>query len=83
MHRELKAVLVLVDQAFDLEEVILLEGVEDLFNVVPHLGFDLAAAIAESERQIRLAGLLGFDLLGNHDEARGDDLVFLARRNRK
>ena len=73
----LEAVLVFVDQALDLEEVILLEGVENFFDVVPHLGFDLAAAVAEGERQIGLAGFLGLDLLGDHDKSGGDDLVFV------
>ncbi len=76
---ELEAVLVLVDEALDLEEVVLLEGVEDFFDVVPHFGFELAAAVAESEREIGLAGFLGLDLLADDDEAGGDDLVFVAR----
>ena len=76
---ELKAVLVLVDEALDLEEVILLERVEDLFDVVPHFGFELAAAVPESERQVGLPGFLGLDLFADDDEARGDDLVFVAR----
>ena len=75
---ELETLLVFVDEALDFEEVVLLEGVEDLFDVVPHLGFELAAAIAESEREIGLAGLLGLDLLGDDYEAGGDDLVFVA-----
>ncbi len=76
---ELKAVLVLVDETFDLEEVILLEGVENFFDVVPHFGFELAAAVAEREREVRLAGLLGLDLLADDDEGRGNDLVLLSR----
>src|SRR5271165_6769868 len=76
---ELEAVFVFVDEALDLEEVILLEGVEDFFDVVPHFGFELAAAIAESEGQVRLASLLGLDLLAHDDEARSDDLVLVAR----
>src|ERR1700678_3453520 len=45
---ELEAALVFVDQALDLEKVILLEDVEHLFHVVPHLGLELAAAVPES-----------------------------------
>ena len=77
VDRELEAVLVFVDQAFDLEEVVLLEGIEDFLDVVPHFGFELAAAIAESECEVRLAGFLGLDLLGDDDESRGDDFVFV------
>src|SRR5208337_5139075 len=50
---ELEAVLVLVDQTLDFEEVILLESLEDLLDVVPHFGFDLAAAVPESEGEVR------------------------------
>src|SRR5882762_3112540 len=60
---ELETILVLVDEALNFEEVVLLEDVNELFDVVPHLGFDLAGAVAESERQIGLAGLLRLDLL--------------------
>ena len=77
MDGELEAVLVLVDQAFDLDEVILLEAVDGVLDVVPHLGFDVAAAIAEGQSQIGLAALLGFDLLGDDDEGRSDDLVLV------
>ena len=66
---ELKAVLVLVDEAFDLKEIVLLEGVEDFFDVIPHFGFELAAAVAESEREVGLAGFLGLDLLADDDES--------------
>ena len=72
MDGELEAVLVLVEQAFDLEKVVLFEGVDGILDVVPHLGFDLAAAVAQSERQVRLAGFLGLDLLADDNEA-GDD----------
>src|ERR1700683_1197746 len=77
VDRELKAVLILVDEAFDLEEVILLESFENFVDVVPHFGFELAAAVAEGERQVTLAGLLGFDLLAHDDESRSDDLILL------
>ena len=75
---ELKTVSVLVDQAFDLEEVVLLEGIEHFFHVVPHLGFELPAAVAESKSEIRLTGFLGLDLFADHDKVGSDDLVFVA-----
>ena len=46
MDGELEALLVFVDQALGLDKVVLLEGFEDFFNVVPHFGFELSAAIA-------------------------------------
>ena len=77
VNRELKTILVLVDEPFDLEKVVLLEGEDEFVDVIPHLGFDLAAAIGQDQRQIRLAIFLGLHLLRRHDEAGGDDLVFL------
>ena len=75
---ELEAVLVLVDEAFDFDEVVLVEGVKGVLNVVPHLGFELAAAVPEGEGEIGLAGLLRLNLLRDDHEAGSDDLVFLA-----
>ncbi len=69
MNRELETLLVFVDEAFDFEEVVLLEGLEDFFDVVPHFGFELAAAVAESEGEVGLSGLLRLDLLGDNDES--------------
>jgi hypothetical protein len=76
---ELEALLVLVDEAFDFDEVILLEGFQNFFDVVPHLGLELSAAVAESESDIWLPGLFGLDLLGNDDKAGGDDLVLVTQ----
>src|ERR1051326_788018 len=42
VNRKLKAVLVLVDEALDLDVVVLIEGVERIVDVVPHLGFNQA-----------------------------------------
>ena len=78
MDRDLEPVLVLIEQALDFEEVILIEGVDGIFDVVPHLGFDLAATVGENQRQVRLSALLGLDLLGTDDKSGGDDLVFEA-----
>ena len=78
MYGDLETVLVLVQQALDLEEVFLIEGVERVLDVVPHFGVDLPAAVAQSQRQIRLACLLGLNLLGNHNKAGDNDLVLEA-----
>ena len=66
MNGELKAVFVLIDQSLDLDEVVLIAGVNGVFDVVPHLGLDVAAAISQGKGQVRLTALLGFDLAGNH-----------------
>src|SRR5580704_11639705 len=79
VNGDLEAVLIFVEQAFDLEEVVLLEGVDRVLDVVPHLGFDLAGAITQDQRQIGLSGLLRLDLLGDDHKTRGDDLVFVVR----
>ena len=52
---QLEAVLILVDQAFDLYEIFLLKSVERIIHVVPHLCFQMAAAVPQRERQVRLA----------------------------
>ena len=78
----LKAVFVFVDQALDFEEVILLEGIENFLDVVPHLGFDLSAAVAQGEREIGLARLFRFYLLGDYNKGGGDDFIFVIGRNR-
>ena len=48
VDRQLEAVVVLVQQAFDFDEVVLIERVEYVLHVVPDLGFDLAGSIRES-----------------------------------
>ena len=47
VNGDLEAIFVLVDEAFNFDEVVLLEAVNRVFDVVPHLGFDLAGAIAQ------------------------------------
>jgi hypothetical protein len=47
VNRKLKSILVFVDEPFNLEKVVLLEGENEFVDVVPHLGFDLAGAIGE------------------------------------
>src|SRR5215467_2618000 len=76
MDRDLKTVLVLVEQAFDLDEIVLLENADGFLDVVPHLGFYLAGAVSEYQSEVWVAGFLGLDLLGDYDEAGSDDLVF-------
>ena len=78
MDRVLKPIFVLVEQSLDLQKVVLLESVEGVLDVVPHLGFNLAAAVCKSKSQIRLSRLLGLNLLGGNDETRSNNLVFEA-----
>ena len=47
MNGELEPVLVLIDQTLDLDEVVLVEGVDRILDVVPHFAFDVAAAVAQ------------------------------------
>ena len=77
MDSDLKPVLIFINQPLNLQEIILLEGTENFFDVVPHLGFDLAAAVSQGKREIGLAGLLRLYLLGNDDEAGRDDFIFV------
>src|ERR1700681_1042420 len=74
---QLKSILVFVDQTLDLEEVVLLEAEDKLIDVVPHFGFELAAAISQDQGQIRLAIFLSLYLLRGHYEAGGNDFILL------
>src|SRR5689334_16044809 len=78
MDGQLPVVLVAVDQPFDFDVVVLLEDVNGLGNVVPHLGFDLPTAVGQGKGEIRLAAFLGFHLFGGNHKAGSDDLVFAA-----
>ena len=77
MNGNLKTILIFVEQTLDLDEVVLLEGVQGVCDVVPHFGFQLSGTIAEGQREIGLSGLLGLDLFGNDYEAGGEDLIFV------
>src|SRR5438105_2736350 len=79
MDRKLKVVLVAVDQSFDLDVVILLESIERIGDVVPHLGFNLAASICQSQRQIGITGLFRLHLFNRDHKARRDYLVVATR----
>src|SRR5208337_2565412 len=48
VNGQLKAIFIPVDQSFNLEEVVLLEGAEYVLHVVPHLGVELPATVAEN-----------------------------------
>ncbi len=58
MNGELGAVLVNLNQALDLDEVVTVKRIHHLFDVVPHLGFDLARSIGQVKREIRITGFL-------------------------
>src|SRR6516164_8066409 len=58
---ELPAAIVLLDQAFNFDEVILIEGIEGVRNVVPHVRLEVSAAICQGDREIGIAALLVLD----------------------
>src|SRR5215469_6316914 len=78
MNCELKPLLVLVDQTFNFKKIVLLKSVEHFVDVIPHLGFQLTASVAQRQRQVRLTGLLRLDLLRHHNESGGDHLILVA-----
>ena len=77
VNGELRPVLENLEQAFDLDEIVAVEGVHDLGDVVPHLRVKIAGAVAEQEGKIRLSRFLLTDVLGLHQESRGHQLVRL------
>jgi hypothetical protein len=70
MDSDLKSILVFVEQALDLDEVILLESVQGILHVVPHLGFDVAGAITERQCQVRFTRFFWLHLFDDDDEWR-------------
>ena len=52
---ELRPVVVKLHQPFDLDEIVAVERLDDLRDVVPHLGVDLARAVGKDQREIRLS----------------------------
>ncbi len=80
VNGQLKTVVVLVKQALHLDKVVLIENVDHFLHVVPDLGFYLPGSIRERHRDVQVAGLLRFDLLGSHNKRRGDVLVLMLRR---
>ena len=65
---------------FDLDEIVAVEGLDHFGDVVPHLGVELAGAVAEEQRKIKLAALLLPDLLGLDQETGRDQSVRLRAR---
>jgi hypothetical protein len=77
VNGELRPVVEYLRKAFDLDEVVAVERVHHFGHVVPHLGVKFAGAVAEGQREIKLAGLLLVDLLGVNQEAGSDYPVHL------
>ena len=69
VNRELRTVVIDLDESLHLHEVVAIEGVHHFGDVVPHLGFDLAGSIAEAQGKIRLSGFLFANLFGADQEA--------------
>ena len=72
---ELGPVVVDLEQAFDLDEIVTIEGIHDFGDVVPHFGVELAGAIRQQEGEIGLAGALLPDLLRLNEKESGRDFV--------
>jgi hypothetical protein len=68
VNGELKAVRILIDQPANFDKIVLLEDVNRVGDVVPHLGVDLPGAVAQRKRQVDVAALLGFNLLARYQE---------------
>ena len=50
VDRDLRPLAVELHQPLHLDEVVAIEGLDDLRDAVPHLGFEMAAAVSENER---------------------------------
>jgi len=61
---ELEAAIELIDQAADLHKIVLLKAAEILADVVPHFRVNVAGAVREGQRQVKLAALFGLSLFG-------------------
>src|ERR1043165_1175803 len=79
VYRHLEPAVVLVDQAADLDEIVLLENAHNFGDVVPYLSVDVPAAVGQRKRQVRIAALFRFHLLDRDHEAGGYDLILVLR----
>ena len=70
LKNKLRAPVVAVHITFYAHHVVGFEGVNVLADVVPHLGLDLAGAIAQHDRQVVAAASLGLELFGYHQKGR-------------
>src|SRR5262249_28730620 len=75
VQRNLETPVEFVHQPTDLDEVVLLETVDVVRHVVPHLRFHVASAVSQSQRQVQVAALFGFSLLRHDYKRRGNHLV--------
>ena len=72
---ELRAVVVELQKALHLDEIVAVERVHHLGHVVPHFGVDFAGAVGQQKREIRLAGALLPDLFGVNQKCSGGRFV--------
>src|SRR5260370_2508760 len=75
VERELETAVEFIDEPADFDEVILLEAVDVVGDVVPHLGFHMAVATGQDQRQIKLATLLWLGLFRHDDKLRRYHLI--------
>src|SRR5262245_7586142 len=50
MNRQLRTIMKYLNQAFDFDEIVSLERLEDLTHVIKHLRVELTSAVGEQER---------------------------------
>ena len=55
VNGELRPVVKDLNDAFDLDEIVAFEFVQDVGHVVPHLGVEFAGTVGQEEREIELA----------------------------
>ena len=75
----LPAAVVLVQDAFDLDEIVLVKAGDGVADVVPHVGLQLSGAVRKHEGEIEFTVLLRLHLFDGDDEVGGDGLVFQTR----
>ncbi len=75
MDRELRAIVIKLEQPFYFDEIVAVEGIHDLGDVIPHLGVNLTAAIRQQHGEIRLSRALLPDLLCVNKKYRGSNFV--------
>ena len=73
-HRELRAIAVDLDAGLHFDEVVAIDVFGDDFELIPHAGFDGAAAVAEFHAEIGAAFARVADFFFVNQEKTGDGL---------
>ncbi len=75
LHRELRAIAIDLDSGLHFDEIVAIYVFCGGFKLVPHAGFDGAAAVAELQAEIRAAFARVAQFLFMHEEKSGDALL--------